>query len=253
MGLVAYADESGHSADPKARHMGLSAIIAPEAAWTELTDRWKNALMESSVPHFHMSEFAHSLGPFTGWSEEQRRSLLAKLVDALVAAKPSIFGAVLKLEAWRALAPEDAALFVDPWDPCLQECAFFAAAHGATVGQATVDFVFSQQPEFEGKVRQLWELLRKRPFPMTALGECRFDDMRREVRLQVADLVVYEVVLAHDQVARGATKFRYPFERIRSCDTYFRYIDEITLRTQIAGARGEFLIPVHPEFYDGAV
>ena len=134
MPLLAYADESGHSADPNCRHIGICTVITSPESWEGLAERWSLLLRDHEVEHFHMSEFAHSKGPFAGWTEDQRRDLLGALLDAIVNIEPSIFGAVLSLQAWRDLTPEDQSLFLDPWYPCLQECAYLAAAHGSTVG-----------------------------------------------------------------------------------------------------------------------
>ena len=239
MALIAYADESGHSADLTCRHIGIAAVLAAPEASARLTDEWARLLRKAGVDHFHMNEFAHSHGPFIGWTEDRRRELLGPLLDAVVAVRPSIFGAVMSLGDWRALEPTEQRFFIDPWFPCLQECGYLSAAHGSTVGQATVDFVFSQQDEFQGRARPLWEIMRRRGDPFTALGEFRFGNMREEIPLQVADLATYEMVLAHDHVAGGATRVRYPFQRLQECDHYFRYIDAAYLAAQVAGARAQ--------------
>jgi hypothetical protein len=252
MPLCAFADESGHSSDPECRHLGIGIVVADSESLPGFRAEWQGVLQAFDLIHFHMREFAHTLGPFRSWMEDRRRSLMSALLSTVIALRPSLFGAVMSLDAWRALGQEDQSLFIDPWFPCLQECAFLAAAYGHTVGQSTVEFVFSQQPEFQGRAQALWELLRSRPAPMTALGPCQFADMRQEPGLQAADLLTYEMVLGHGQVANGATKLRYPFEQLRKCDHYFRYMDEIALRTQVAGARGEWLIPIHPDNDSGA-
>jgi len=40
----------------------------------------KKVLQEYKVPYLHMKEFAFSRGPFEGWKESQRRSLLSRLL-----------------------------------------------------------------------------------------------------------------------------------------------------------------------------
>ena len=212
MALIAYADESGHSDDPSCRHIGIAAVLAAPEAWARLTDEWDRLLRSAGVDYFHMVEFAHRHGPFAGWTECRRQELLGPMLDVIVALRPSIFGAVMSLADWRALEPTDQRFFIDPWFPCLQECGYLSAAHGSTVGQATVNFVFSQQEEFQGRAGPLWELMRKRGDPFTALGEFRFANMREETPLQVADLATYEMVLARTHVARGVTTVRYPFQ-----------------------------------------
>ena len=51
------------------------------AGWLSTVERWKsfeidwnNFLVKNKVSHFHMSEFAHSKGPFANWKGEPRRA-----------------------------------------------------------------------------------------------------------------------------------------------------------------------------------
>lgn len=66
-----------------------------------------------------------------------------------------------------------------------------------------------------------------------SLASITYADMRVKIGLQAADLVAYEAVLAHDQVAGGASRVRYPFRRIRENDSFFRYIDAAWLNRQL--------------------
>lgn len=234
--LTAFADESGHSQDAHCTHIGIAAILLTSEGSKCLSARWSELLSAADVPHFHMKEFAHSVGPFKGWTEKRRRELLGPLLDAIVEAGPSIFGAVMPLSEWRALAPDQQALFIDPWFPCLQECAYLSAAHGSTVGQAIVDFTFSRQDDFQGRAANLWPIMTERSSPFDSLGTFKFEDMRNEPCLQAADLATYEIVLAHKQVGAGAVDIRFPLNRLRECDHHFRYINGAYIRTQVEGA-----------------
>lgn len=231
--LLAYADESGHAADLNCRHVGMAGIIAPSERWEEFDRLWLKILATFGLDNFHMREYAHRRGPFAGWSEEKRRTLMKELLDAIGSLSPTIVGSVISMRAWRALPESDSELFVDPYYCCVQEFVFMADVHGATVGDDKVSIILSQNTEFRGRAKSLADLLLNSKTMPGALASISYADMRVQPGLQAADLVAYETVLAHDQVARGAEKTRYPFQRIRENDSFFRYIDEDWLNRQL--------------------
>ena len=235
--LLAFADESGHAADPKVDHVGLVGLIAPEEKWMAFRDRWSAALADFGVATFHMREFAHRRGAFQDWPEERRRALLDRLLTAIEELQPTIVGSVISLRAWRALDPSAQRLFLDPYYACIQEFAYLAAVHGATVGQDDVQITLSQNSEFAGRGKLLFDALSKSRTMPASVREYRYADMRLEPALQAADLVAYEVVLGHDQVSKGAVTLRHPFERLRKTDMFVRYIEDSWLAGQVGGAR----------------
>jgi hypothetical protein len=236
--LIAYADESGHAADPKVDHFGLVGLVASAERWERFRTDWSAALAEFGVSALHMREFAHRLGPFRGWSEEQRRAFLSRLLAVVDELRPLIFGSVIALAAWRRLAEADQKRFVDPYFACAQEFAYLAAVHGYTVGQDRVRIVLSDTSEFRGRGRLLFEALTESRTMPPAIDSYAYAPMAEELALQAADLVAYEVVLGHDQVAKGATELRYPLQRLRAHDSFVRYIDDDYLGRQVQGVVG---------------
>lgn len=235
--LLAYSDESGHAADPKCRHVGMAGLIASSEGWDRADKLWLAALEKHRVQHFHMRHFAHSLGEFSGWPEDRRRSLMNDLLNAVVSITPTIVGSVISMEAWRAQSEDYKAAFLDPYYCCLQEFVFLADVHGATVGDDRVSIILSQNTEFDGRAKSLAEILVSSSSMPGSLSSITYADMRERPGLQAADLIAYETVLAHDQLARGERKVRYPFQRIRGNDSFFRYMDGTYLQAQLAGTR----------------
>ena len=231
--LIAYADESGHAADLNCRHVGMAGIIAPAERWAEFDRLWVTILERYGLQNFHMREYAHHRGPFVDWPEEKRRALMNELLDAIGSVPPTYVGSVISMQAWRALPESDTELFVDPYYCCVQELVFLADAHGATVGDDKVSIVLSQNTEFRGKAKSLAEVLLNSETMPRALNSISYADMRVQPGLQAADLVAYETVLAHDQLARGADTVRYPFHRILQNVNFFRYIEEEWLNWQL--------------------
>src|ERR1700686_4955182 len=83
--LVAYFDESGLSG--KDDFFSVAAVVGSVEDWEVVDQRWNGALAKHAAPYLHMREFAHRIGAFKGWSEEQRQALMKDCLDA-VSARP---------------------------------------------------------------------------------------------------------------------------------------------------------------------
>src|SRR5229473_3145917 len=82
--FVSYADEAGHSKDPQRTFLCLAGLVAKEESWKGFDLEWRTACAQEHVAlPFHMKDFAASREQFHGWSEEQRRRLLRKLIAAI--------------------------------------------------------------------------------------------------------------------------------------------------------------------------
>jgi hypothetical protein len=80
--LWAYFDEAGeHSGDGRLATLTLGGWMAPLAKWEAFEPEWRGALAEAGVEWFHAVDFAHFRGEFSGWSEDQRQELMARLVS----------------------------------------------------------------------------------------------------------------------------------------------------------------------------
>lgn len=99
--LTSYFDESGHSADPKCRFVGIGGLCAPLAAWEEFDKKWQAILDEQcdGVP-FHMNEFSFGAEHFKGWKKPRKDKLLSSLVRIVKESTARPFGAVVSLDAY---------------------------------------------------------------------------------------------------------------------------------------------------------
>jgi hypothetical protein len=105
-----------------------------------------------------MVEYAQSRGLFEHketWPEPRRRALLNRILSAVARTEPRLFGAIMDLQAWRKLSPEEQGWFLDPYYPCAQECIRLATIYADTEGQDSIEVVFSQTTEFAGRARFL--------------------------------------------------------------------------------------------------
>jgi hypothetical protein len=190
--LTAYFDESGHSATQG--FFALAAFVAPSDAWLVFDVAWQDTLNNCNAPYLHMREFAHSLGPYEGWTEEQRRSLLRGCVSAIKVAQAVAIGAVLDVADFNTLSDDGRIRLRDPFFCCFQEVVRGAAISGVFENRGVkVDMVFSAQDEFRGQAMQLHEAMLQDNDLRDRIGGLRFEDMRRCLALQAADLMAYEL------------------------------------------------------------
>ena len=76
----AYFDASGHPAEGKV--VSVAGFVAEETQWQHFQRNWQNTLDDFGVQALHMREFAHSVGEFTEWKndEPKRRDFLKRLI-----------------------------------------------------------------------------------------------------------------------------------------------------------------------------
>ncbi|WP_353062482.1 DUF3800 domain-containing protein [Tunturibacter psychrotolerans] len=211
--LIAYIDESGHSRDPKSHFAGMGGLIADSADWERFTSDWSSALADAGIHdgELHMRHFAHSRGPFQGWTELKRRELMARLIDAIVNAKAIPVGCVVSLDDYNA-APELLQKFYK--EPYFM--AFQHVTRGASLQALpkewppkleTVSMVYAEQREFgatkprdskpnlkKGAANELWSAMKKLTVYGQWMGRFSTDSPKSCLPLQAADLFAYELV-----------------------------------------------------------
>ena len=242
--LHGYWDESGHSKDPDCRYVGMAGIVARASDCAKLESYWGQILKRHGLPFFHATDWGGhgvrtpgTVGGKDVWTPEYKNEVLGELLLALATAKPAIVGAVMDLEAWRALRPWQQRVFVDPWTCCLQECVRLALACALTDPQEgdSLAMVFSNQEEFRDQAILLWDSLKKRKEPgYERIGNFSMGEMRTLLPLQAADLVVYEFVKAAPTFLAGG-RFRPTIPVLLKIDpnAFIMHIDAGELAQQL--------------------
>lgn len=80
MGFAAYFDASGGLSDSA---KVVAGYIARVEDWERFDADWRLVLANANVPYFHMKEFAHFKGPYSGWQgqDTRRANFLSRLVS----------------------------------------------------------------------------------------------------------------------------------------------------------------------------
>jgi hypothetical protein len=190
--LISAFDESGHSSETE--FFAVAAFVAEDADWEVFNTRWQTALADSGAPYLHMREFAHRVGTFNGWTEEQRRGLLSKCVGAINSIRAIAVGAAISVSDFKTLPGEAQTALQDPFFCCFQEVVRGAAINACFEPPGTrVRMIFSRQDEFGPKAGQLWAAMREEIDVRDRMESLTFQDMRAVPALQAADLLAYEL------------------------------------------------------------
>src|SRR6266446_791739 len=79
--FTAYYDDSGTAGDTLA--VVVAGFVATDKQWTEFDRNWNDSLKQFGISHFHMREFAHSVGEFSKFrqNKEEREFFLRQLLS----------------------------------------------------------------------------------------------------------------------------------------------------------------------------
>lgn len=205
MPLTAYFDETGHSRDPKISFAGMAGMVASVEAWKVFEKDWAMLLKAEDVPELHMKELAHYKGAFTGWDEVRRRRFLKQAVDIVFATKGMPLGAAVDLRAYRQLDARVQERLRDPYYMCLNVCVHGAMVYGLfdqseweqghpfVYTNERVNLVFDENHEMATLVPSFMAAMGKRPLYNKQIGNYTFSSSAKEMPLQAADFIAYEM------------------------------------------------------------
>jgi Protein of unknown function (DUF3800) len=245
--LIAFFDESGHSSATE--FFSLAAFVADDTDWAAFDHLWQDALHDAQAPYLHMKEFAHCVGPFQGWTEEQRRALLGGCVNALNSIPAIAVGAALSMADFNALDSEARSALRNPFFCCFQE-----VVRGVTLSalfepaDTRVRMVFSRQDEFGGLAKQLWSVMAEMIDVGPLMGSLEFANMRDVAALQAADLLAYELRHHyHLRKTRPGSASRWAFreivhhQRVAHSARRLKYLPAWYLKAQAEGTFGSLM------------
>lgn len=245
--VIGFLDESGHSSATE--FLAVAAFVANEADWRAFDHLWHEALQQAQAPYLHMREFAHRVGAYAGWTEEQRRSLLGPCVRALNAIPAIAIGAAMSVADFESLDSEARSALRDPFFCCFQEVVRGVALNAVFEAvDVQVSMVFSQQDEFGPSARRLWSVMAETMDVGHRMQSLEFANMREMPALQAADLLAYE--LRHHYFLRKtkpASPPRWAFREIvhHQLTAYnarrLKYLPSWYLKAQAEGRFGELM------------
>jgi hypothetical protein len=219
---LSFFDESGRFGETD--YVSMATCDAQWYVWQQFNPRWNAALGKSGAPYLHMREYAHRTGPFKGWTEERRRTLMADCLDAIKGLEIVMFTAVVRSSDFRALTAREQDALRDPYLICFQECLFGTSLVGyLNFPGDKVDVVYSQQDEFRKWFRKIFKHVKETTRDGHNLGHLGFRSMVDCPGLQLADLIAYE--MSHHYHLRDTKPHlpvRFPLHVLYEHQTQFR-------------------------------
>jgi Protein of unknown function (DUF3800) len=190
--LRAYCDES-YTQDCD---FVVAGYVAPAAEWLKLEGPWQEALRETGLSEFKMRNCEMGQGEFkdrTDRPDLQRRFIaLIKSIDVL--------GYAVRIdlrtykEVRKQLEPEVHPKYFAAWLQAFSTQVSFLATF-ARPYEEPIAFVFDEQHEYARRAHDLYNQLKQGEVfqGYARLGAITFDDSKRLVPLQAADMLAYEV------------------------------------------------------------
>lgn len=192
--FAAYFDESGTHGSPV---LALACCIATVEQWVEFSREWDEVLKQEGLTHFHMSKFEARQGEFKGW-DNARRLRVQKRLLGIIARRVNVgmFCAVnlaaydeFVTDRWRAN-------YGSPYHFCVKICLSFIAMWAQHYQRKEpLAYIIEQGAGYNNEINRQFcavsanEKMRN----FFRLGSLTFDDKKRALPLQAADLLTYEI------------------------------------------------------------
>jgi hypothetical protein len=241
---VSYVDEAGHSKDPSRSYLCLAGLLATETAWRAFDPEWRSACAEEGLIHpFHMMDFAALKGQFRGWTEEQRRQLLCKLIAAIRNARAIPIGSVVSVKDYNAFDPRLRSKLRDPYFMAFQSLTYnIAVATSMEVPPGRVTMMFAHHPEHSeglGNAGELWSGLRKNnPIIAMSMDSYVNGQAAEHSPLQAADLWAYELGHHFEVIRPTRRQPRWPFRQFVQMSLNYSFTHDFITFYDATGLNG---------------
>ncbi len=194
--LDGYFDESG--THDGSETIVVAGFLALANAWRSFGEEWNAALKDYQIPFFHMSKFAQKVPPYD-WPEEMRRGRLAHLIDITNRHVVESFGIAIPKKLFDSVFTRSVRQIVrGPYGfASWLIVTMIARALDQIPFETGVAYIFENGAQRKGELLAAYDGLDRLPGGKAALHvlSLRFEDKRRFVPLQAADMLAYELYL----------------------------------------------------------
>ncbi|HEY2150307.1 MAG TPA: DUF3800 domain-containing protein [Vicinamibacterales bacterium] len=223
MAITLYVDES-ESQTPAV--FTLAGFAASPVGWRDFIPAWREMLCSIGpypVDAFHANRIDKGEPPFDGWKPEERAALFARAVDILadtqITSNLYAIGCSFVIDDMLANLPSCLGDKSTPdiYERCYRVLFYNILKFSPFMG---VDFVFDKKKKSEHKVKGHFDRVKetsKRDSAMVGtLGECAFEDDRKVMPLQAADLLAFELRRrAWDRKRNDSLPIRRTYQRLK--------------------------------------
>ena len=192
--LKAYFDEAG--THRQSDIVMISGVVATPDVWHAFEPAWMETLSNLHLPYFHASECQGGRGIYARLERGTREALFLGLAQVIAQFRPLIVnGSVLRIH-WNEYKDRWVGLkYLDPYNICFEVCMrqIHEFAKDVLNGEA-IELIFAEQEEYQSKARDIYEYYRSNPQWAATNSSLAFAQSRQVPALQVADLLLYEMV-----------------------------------------------------------
>jgi hypothetical protein len=235
--LTAYFDESGTHKGATA--LSIAGYIASAEAWAAFDTEWHRALADFGLPYFHMADFVHGIGAYAHWQSAQKNIRFGRLVDIINSHAIQSFGTAVPME------PFDRIFSAEAKAHCGGAYGLAATSTFLTVGQILrsidevrpldlwVAYIYELGAVGSGQVLKVFEMNRNDPIEAERLrlDSLMFQDKRKFVALQAADILAYELYRHYPrQMGLEKRPTRRSLQLLAALPHDWGYLDEAQIR-----------------------
>jgi len=189
MQQAAYCDESGKH--DQAECFVMSGMVTHD--WDRLSDEWSSALKDMGIQCFHAADCEKQHGEFEGLSLERCEAIQDRLIRVMIRSKIPAVTTFIRRDGYEAVKHRLRTV-------AKYKSIYFLGFEAAIVNMlhlaknSEVAFIFDRQREYQGRAKELYDLLTQHPtFPHASrLGALTFEAKDRAIPLQAVDLFAYE-------------------------------------------------------------
>lgn len=199
--LTGYFDASGGA---EHSYVIVAGYVSTVARWKRFDREWWKVLRrkEFDVPYFHMKEFAHSVGAFSGWKDDEhrRRRFLGALIGVIAKYTTIAVGCGIKKSTWNEVNREYplSEQYGCPYALCGRDCVNKVFVWGRQKGwkDGEIGTVFEAGDKGKGHLIRVVEEAHK-PVPAFEHGRPNeTNDSLGVARLQASDFAAWELLKA---------------------------------------------------------
>ena len=192
--LEAYFDESGtHKGSPI---IFVAGALANKSSWMSIMRSWDRVLQKYSVPAFHATDLANFQGPYKGWTEDNRRPFISKLLGILEKEKLFYVGTGVECDLYHRIRADYPSMRLEPYNFCCELCIgaiIVKADKKKNINPISVTFESGQKFNSLALARLRKELKVERLREHYGISSISVADKKVIRTLEIADLIVYEL------------------------------------------------------------
>jgi len=221
--------------------MCVAGYVSTRWRWKKFERDWQRLLSEEGLSAFHRTDLENLQKEFKGWTaarRDQARRKAHKIIKKWALAGVAV-GFPFDLYERTIHTPELRKRFAKPYALCTMRCIITLSEWASEEGyREPIDYVFDRGDEGKGQVLDAFRVSDRDKY---LLGSCRFEDKKKFVPLQAANVLAYEVYrFTTEQVVKGGAEqgVREELEDLLGIPHIIHGFDEGSFEWLVAGGTG---------------